>query len=153
MSDADMGVLGRFAGVPDTPEGFVFDRIDNPNPQRLYVCRFTVPEFTSLCPKTGQPDFATVVIDYIPRKFLVESKSLKLYMFSYRNHGAYHEAVINEIGEDLVEVLNPIWMRVAGIFNARGGIPIDVWFHHGRIPSELSVHDVPAMPQPAFRGR
>lgn len=147
------GVLGRQVEIPTTPKNFEFDRIENPNPTRLYVCRFTVPEFTSLCPKTGQPDFANIFIDYIPRRYLVESKSLKLYMFSFRNHGAYHEAVINEIGETLVELLSPIWMRVSGIFNPRGGIPIDVWFHHGRVPSELSVHDIPLLPAPVWRGR
>jgi len=147
------GVLGRQAEIPTTPDGFEFDRIDNPNPTRLYVCRFTVPEFTSLCPKTGQPDFANIFIDYIPRRYLVESKSLKLYMFSFRNHGAYHEAVINQIGETLAELLNPIWMRVTGIFNPRGGIPIDVWFYHGKVPSELSAFDIPQLPAPIWRGR
>lgn len=149
----DLPVLGRQVDIPTTPHGFVLDKIDNPNVHRLYAVRMTVPEFTSLCPKTGQPDFASIYIDYVPRKYLVESKSLKLYMFSFRQHGSFHEAVVNEIGEKLAEALNPVWLRVSGIFNPRGGIPIDIYFTHGAVPRDMSVYDIPGLPQPQFRGR
>lgn len=147
------GVLGRQVDIPTTPMGFELDRIPNPNPARLYLTRFTIPEFTSLCPKTAQPDHATITIDMAPRDFLVESKSLKLYMYSFRSHGAFHEAVINEIHSKLVSTLHPVWLRTTGIFNPRGGIPIDVWCHYGELPHFFPRDQVPPLPSPAWTGR
>lgn len=153
MTEQNTGVLGRQVEIPTTPDGFILDRIPNPAPGRLYVTRFTIPEFTSLCPKTGQPDHATITIDMAPREFLVESKSLKLYMFSFRNHGAYHEAVINDIHKTLADALRPQWMRTTGVFNPRGGIPIDVWCHYGELPHYFPRDQIPPLPAPAWAGR
>jgi 7-cyano-7-deazaguanine reductase len=102
----------------------------NPNPERDYTIRIDVPEFTCLCPKTGQPDFATFQIEYVPAKNCVELKSLKLYMWSYRNEGAFHEAVTNQILNDLVKACQPRFMRLTGEFNVRGGIYTSVVVEH-----------------------
>ncbi len=102
----------------------------NPNPERDFVIRIRVPEFTCLCPKTGQPDFATFEIEYIADKLCVELKSLKLYMWSFRDEGAFHEAVTNEILDDLVAATQPRFMRITGKFNVRGGIYTDVVVEH-----------------------
>ncbi len=153
MSEEQTGVLGRQVEIPTDPDSFILDIIPNPHPNRLYLSRFTIPEFTSLCPKTGQPDHATITIDMAPRDFLVESKSLKLYMFSFRNHGAYHEDVINVIHNRLAEALGPIWLRTTGIFNPRGGIPIDVWCHYGALPDFFPAHQIPPLPAPDWKGR
>ncbi len=102
----------------------------NPNPERDYTIRIRIPEFTCLCPKTGQPDFATLYIDYIPEQRCVELKSLKLYIWSFRDQGAFHEAVTNEILGDLVRALDPRFMRVRAEFNVRGGIYTDVIAEH-----------------------
>ena len=101
-------------------------------PTRDYIARFTAPEFTSICPVTGQPDFAHLVIDYAPDKWLVESKSLKLYLASFRNHGAFHEDCTVRIGKDLVGLIKPRWLRIGGYWFPRGGIPIDVFWQSGR---------------------
>jgi 7-cyano-7-deazaguanine reductase len=103
----------------------------NPHPERPYLIRFDCPEFTCLCPKTGQPDFATIIIEYTPAQTCVELKSLKLYLWSYRNEGAFHEAVTNKILDDLVAVTHPRWMRVTGDFLVRGGIHTVVTVEHG----------------------
>ena len=110
----------------------------NPHPDADYVARFTFPEFTAICPVTGQPDFATLVIDYVPRGWLVESKSLKLYLNSFRNHGAFHEECTVAIGKKLVALLKPKWLRIGGYFHPRGGMPIDVVLA-GRKASERRV--------------
>ena len=104
---------------PDVLETFV-----NKHPENDYLVTFNCPEFTSLCPKTGQPDFAKIVINYIPREKMVESKSLKLYLFSFRNHGDFHEDCVNIIMKDLVRLMNPKYLEVIGIFMPRGGISI-----------------------------
>src|SRR5262245_41360745 len=117
--------LGRPTAIPATPDQAVLDRVHNPHADTTYLARFTFPEFTVICPVTGQPDFATVVIDYVPRAWLVESKSLKLYLHSFRNHGAFHEACTVDIGKRLVRVLQPRWLRIGGYFYPRGGMPID----------------------------
>ena len=119
--------LGRATALPASPDEAVLDRVPNPHPDTNYVARFTMPEFTALCPITGQPDFAHFVIDYVPNKFLVESKSLKLYLNSYRNHGAFHEDCTVGIGKRLVQLLKPRWLRIGGYWYPRGGIPIDVF--------------------------
>lgn len=106
------------------------ETFDNPNPERDFTIRIDVPEFTCLCPKTGQPDFATFLIEYIPEQFCVELKSLKLYMWSFRDEGAFHEAVTNQILNDLVKATSPRFMRLTGKFNVRGGIYTDVVVEH-----------------------
>jgi len=131
--------LGRQAPVPDSPDEATLDRVRNPHPDTNYMARFTFPEFTCLCPVTGQPDFATLVIDYVPRSWLVESKSLKLYLSSFRNHRAFHEQCTVAIGKRLVGLLAPKWLRIGGYFHPRGGMPIDVFWQAGKLPSGLWV--------------
>src|SRR5689334_24026620 len=117
--------LGQAARVPARPEEAVLETVPNPHPGLSYCVRFTAPEFTSLCPLTGQPDFAHLVIDYIPDTLLVESKSLKLFLTSFRNHGAFHEDCTVGIARRLIEALKPNWLRIGGYWYPRGGIPID----------------------------
>jgi 7-cyano-7-deazaguanine reductase len=128
-------LLGRPTAVPASPDAAVLDRVPNPHPDTPYVVRFAFPEFTSLCPVTGQPDFAIMVIDYVPRRWLVESKSLKLYLNSFRNHGAFHEDCTVGIGQRLAKLLAPRFMRIGGYFFPRGGMPIDVFWQTGRLPA------------------
>lgn len=142
--------LGAATPVPDSPGSAVLERVANPHPGRLYLTRFTAPEFTSLCPITGQPDFAHLVIDYAPRRWLVESKSFKLYLTSFRNHGAFHEDCTIAIAARLVEFLAPRWLRIGGYWYPRGGMPIDVFWQTGRPPAGLWVPD-PGVA--AYRGR
>jgi len=123
--------LGRPAPMPASPDKAQLDRVRNPHMDTDYVARFTAPEFTCVCPITGQPDFAHLVIDYVPGRFLVESKSLKLYLNSFRNHGVFHEDVTVAIGRRLVDLLKPKWLRIGGYFNPRGGMPIDVFWQTG----------------------
>jgi 7-cyano-7-deazaguanine reductase len=146
----DAPVLGRPAEIPTDPESFTLDRVPNPQPEQDYLVRFTVPEFTALCPVTGQPDFAHLVIDYVPDEWLVESKSLKLFMFSFRSHGAFHEAATVMIGRRLVERLAPRWLRIGGYWYPRGGIPIDVFWQTGAPPKDLWLPDQGVQP---YRGR
>jgi len=127
--------LGRAAPLPPSPAKAVLDRVANPHADTHYVARFTAPEFTCVCPITGQPDFAHLVIDYVPGRFLVESKSLKLYLNSFRNHGAFHEDCTVAIGKRLARLLVPRWLRIAGFFHPRGGMPIDVFWQTGRLPA------------------
>ena len=119
----------------------------NPEPKRDYTIRMRIPEFTCLCPKTGQPDFATIRVEYVPDEKLVESKSFKLYLWSYRNEGAFHEHVVNRILDDLVQVLSPHWCLVRGIFNIRGGIGITVEAEHTRTPEARQQWYVPTNQQ------
>ncbi|MXP63127.1 NADPH-dependent 7-cyano-7-deazaguanine reductase QueF [Roseomonas sp. M0104] len=143
-------MLGQATKQPQSPEEAVLERVPNPHPGRQYCVRFTAPEFTSLCPITGQPDFAHLVLDYIPRGWLVESKSLKLYLTSFRNHGAFHEACTVGIGLKLAEVLDPAWLRIGGYWYPRGGMPIDVFWQTGNAPEGVWV---PAQDVPNYRGR
>jgi 7-cyano-7-deazaguanine reductase len=154
-SSADRGYggltqLGASAPIPDSPQSAVLERVKNPHPRKLYLARFTAPEFTSLCPITGQPDFAHLVIDYAPARWLVESKSLKLYLTSFRNHGAFHEDCTLAIAGRLVEFLTPRWLRIGGYWYPRGGMPIDVFWQTGRPPTGLWI---PEQGVPAYRGR
>ena len=142
--------LGKNIATPASPEEAVLERVPNPQSDTNYLVRFTIPEFTSLCPVTGQPDFAHLVIDYAPGKWLVESKSLKLYMQSFRNHGAFHEDCTVAIGKRLVKLLTPKWFRIGGYWYPRGGIPIDVFWQSGKVPSGLWVLDQGV---PTYRGR
>ena len=147
MSDLQ---LGRQTSLPASPEEAELDRVPNPHPDVDYVARFAAPEFTSLCPVTGQPDFAHLVIDYAPGEWLVESKSLKLYLGSFRNHGAFHEDCTVAIAKRLVVALAPKWLRIGGYWYPRGGIPIDVFFETGERPAGLWVPDQGV---PSYRGR
>ena len=133
--------LGRPVAIPASPGEAVLDRVPSPHRDTNYVARFTFPEFTLMCPVTGQPDFATLVIDYVPRRFLVESKSLKLYLNSLRNHADFHEACTVSIGKKLVEVLKPRWLRIGGYFHPRGGMPIDVFWQAGKLPAGVWAPD------------
>ena len=133
--------LGQASALPQTPEEAQLDRVPNPHPDTDYLARFTVPEFTSLCPVTGQPDFAILVIDYVPGPWLVESKSLKLYMHSFRNHGAFHEDCTVAIGKRLADLLEPRYLRIGGYWYPRGGIPIDVFWQTGDLPKNLWLPD------------
>jgi 7-cyano-7-deazaguanine reductase len=143
-------LLGRKTEAPQTPDEATLERVANPHPGENYVARFTVPEFTSLCPITGQPDFAHLVIDYLPGAWLVESKSLKLYLTSFRNHGAFHEDTTLRIGKDLLACLEPRWLRLGGYWYPRGGIPIDVFWATGALPAGTWVPD---QGMPPYRGR
>lgn len=134
----------------NNPDIKILEKVTNPHKDVDYVIRFTCPEFTSICPVTGQPDFAHIVIDYIPKNFIVESKSLKLYMTSFRNHGAFHEDCTIEIAKDLQKLLNPKWLRIGGYWYPRGGIPIDVFYQTGPTPKNV---DVPNQNVPNYKGR
>ena len=142
--------LGQATAIPASPEDAVLERVANPQADVRYAVRFTAPEFTSLCPMTGQPDFAHLVIDYVPGDWLVESKSLKLYLTSFRNHGAFHEDCTVSIGRRLVELLEPEWLRIGGYWYPRGGIPIDVFFQTAPAPADVWV---PETGVPSYRGR
>ena len=143
-------LLGQETRVPRSPEEARLERVPNPHDGTLYLTRFTAPEFTSICPVTGQPDFAHLVIDYVPKAWLVESKSLKLYLTSFRNHGAFHEDCTVRIGKDLVALLEPAWFRIGGFWYPRGGIPIDVFWQTGLPPEGVWLPD-PGVPP--YRGR
>ena len=142
--------LGRTASVPASPDKATLDRVDNSHADTNYVARFTMPEFTALCPITGQPDFAHLVIDYVPNRYLIESKSLKLYLNSFRNHGAFHEDCTVGIGKALVGLLKPRWFRIGGYWYPRGGMPIDVFWQSGAPPEGLWV---PEQGVAGYRGR
>lgn len=142
--------LGSFVKLPESPSEAVLDRVHNPHPDTDYTVRFTQPEFTSLCPVTGQPDFAFLIIDYVPADWLVESKSLKLYLGACRNHGAFHEACTLDIAKRLIDLLSPKWLRIGGYWFPRGGMPIDVFYQTGEPPAGLWI---PPQDVPVYRGR
>jgi 7-cyano-7-deazaguanine reductase len=142
--------LGRAADIPDSPDKAVLETVPNPHPGTQYLVRFAAPEFTSLCPITGQPDFAHLVIDYVPDALLVESKSLKLFLASFRNHGAFHEDCTVGIGKRLVDAMQPLWLRIGGYWYPRGGIPIDVFWQTDTPPPGLWLPDQGVAP---YRGR
>ena len=134
-------LLGEKAALPASPDEAELDLVPNPHPAETYLVRFAAPEFTSLCPVTGQPDFAHIVIDYVPGEWLVESKSLKLYLNSFRNEGVFHEDCTVTIGKKLVSLLKPKWLRIGGYFHPRGGMPIDVFFQSGKLPAGVWAPD------------
>jgi 7-cyano-7-deazaguanine reductase len=142
--------LGRPTVLPESPEAAVLDTVPNPHPGLVYVVRFTCPEFTSLCPVTGQPDFAHLVIDYAPEASILESKSLKLYLASFRNHGAFHEECTLAIARRITGTLAPKWLRIGGYWYPRGGIPIDVFYQTGEPPLGIWLPDPGVAP---YRGR
>ena len=147
---AGLTQLGQHAVRPASPEVAVLERVPNPAAGKHYVVRFTCPEFTSLCPLTGQPDFAHIVIDMIPRDWIVESKSLKLFLGSYRDHGTFHEACTTEIADRLIALVDPIWLRIGAYWYPRGGIPIDVFWQTGAPPEGAWI---PPQDVPGYRGR
>jgi 7-cyano-7-deazaguanine reductase len=142
--------LGGSSTLPTDPQQAILERVANPQQGVLYVVRFTAPEFTSLCPITGQPDFANLVLDYVPGKWLVESKSLKLYLGSFRNHGAFHEDCTVSIARRILDLLEPQWLRLGGYWYPRGGMPIDVFYQSGEPPPGLWLPEQGVAP---YRGR
>jgi 7-cyano-7-deazaguanine reductase len=147
---AGLHQLGHYTKAPESPEQAELERVAAPSPGQSYVIRFTCPEFTSLCPMTGQPDFAHIVLDYIPKDWIVESKSLKLFMASFRNHGAFHEACTMMIAERMIALLAPRWLRIGAYWYPRGGIPIDVFWQTGAPPEGVFLPDQGVAP---YRGR
>jgi 7-cyano-7-deazaguanine reductase len=142
--------LGKETPLPTSPEEAVLDYVPNPRVGLTYLVRFVSPEFTSLCPVTNQPDFAHLVIDYVPGETIVESKSLKLFLGSFRNHNGFHEDVTVGIGVRLFEEMRPQWLRIGGYWYPRGGIPIDVFWQSGAPPADLWLPDQGV---PSYRGR
>lgn len=147
---AGLTMLGAMTALPANPDEAVLERVPNPHGDMAYCIRFAAPEFTSLCPLTGQPDFAHLVLDYVPRDWIVESKSLKLFLGSFRNHGAFHEACTLDIARRLVTLLEPVWLRIGGYWYPRGGIPIDVFYQTGTPPEGVWI---PNQDVPGYRGR
>jgi 7-cyano-7-deazaguanine reductase len=143
-------ILGRPTSVPREPSAAKLEKIANRAKGRNYIVRLTCPEFTSVCPLTGQPDFANIIIDYVPDNWLVESKSFKLFMVSFRNHGAFHEDCTMDIANRLVSLLAPVWFRIGAYWYPRGGIPIDVFWQSGQPPDGTWI---PAQDVPTYRGR
>ena len=142
--------LGQKAAIPASPDHAVLETVPNPKKGKYYAVRFTCPEFTCLCPITGQPDFAHIVIDYVPGAHIVESKSLKLYITSFRNHGTFHEDVTVSIAEKIITAAKPKWLRIGGFFNPRGGIPIDIFYQTGNVPKSVFVPEHGISP---YKGR
>ena len=142
--------LGANAQTPENPEKAVLEKVENPHLNVDYTIRFTCPEFTSICPVTGQPDFAHLVIDYVPSRWIVESKSLKLYLTSFRNHGAFHEDCTIAIAKKIVDSIEPTWLRIGGYWYPRGGIPIDVFYQTSEPPQHVWL---PETGVPTYRGR
>ncbi len=150
MSKQTLTQLGRPSAGFGSPAEAILERVENPQADTLYLARFTIPEFTALCPVTGQPDFAHLVIDYAPGEWLIESKSLKLFLASFRNHGAFHEDCTLAIAKRIVQTAEPRWLRIGGYWFPRGGIPIDVFYQTGPAPEGLWLPDQGVAP---YRGR
>ena len=153
MSDrpnSNLTLLGRDSTSPSDPDSAHLERISAPAQGATYLVRLTCPEFTSLCPVTGQPDFAHIVIDYVPSSWIVESKSFKFYLGSFRSHGVFHEACTLKISQRLYEFLSPRWLRIGAYWYPRGGIPIDVFWQTGTAPEGLWL---PEQGVPPYKGR
>jgi 7-cyano-7-deazaguanine reductase len=146
----DLTQLGGGVDVPASPDEAELETVTNPYPGQAYLVRFTCPEFTAVCPVTGQPDFAHVVLDYVPGAHLIESKSFKLYLSSFRNHGAFHEVCTIAIAEKVREAAKPQWLRIGGYWFPRGGIPIDIFYQTGEPPLGVWIPDQGVQP---YRGR
>lgn len=142
--------LGQSVAISSSPDTAQLERVPNPHSDTNYVTRFTAPEFTSICPVTSQPDFAHLVIDYVADRWLVEAKSLKLFLTSFRNHGAFHEDCTSYIGKRLSAELQPRWLRIGGYWYPRGGMPIDVFWQFGSLPAGVWAPDQCV---PPYRGR
>ena len=147
---SELSLLGNQTDQPRSPEEALLETVPNPHPGTHYLVRFVCPELTTLCPVTGQPDFAHLVIDYVPDARLVESKSLKLYLASYRNHTGFHEACSIDIAKRLERELSPVWLRLGAYWYPRGGMPIDVFHQTGEPPAGLWLPDQGVQP---YRGR
>jgi 7-cyano-7-deazaguanine reductase len=143
-------LLGRRAALPASSAQAILEWVANPHPRKTYLVRFTAPEFTVLCPVTGQPDFAHLVIDYVPRARLLESKSLKFYLGSFRNESGFHEDCTLKIAGRLVATLAPRWLRIGGYWYPRGGMPIDIFYQTGAPPAGVWLPDQGVAP---YRGR
>ncbi len=143
MTDRFEGLthLGGSGGIPASPEEAVLERVANSQSDTSFVARFSCPEFTSICPVTGQPDFGHLVIDYVPGDWILESKSLKLFLHSFRNHGAFHEDCTVMIGRRIAATIEPRWLRIGGYWYPRGGIPIDVFWQSGPPPEGVWLPD------------
>ena len=150
MAKKALTQLGRAVRWPQSPDEAKLETVPNPHADSDYVVRFTAPEFTTLCPITGQPDFAHFVIDYCPKTAIVESKSLKLLLGSYRNHASFHEACTIDIGKRVAAATKPKFLRIAGFWYPRGGIPIDVFWQTGKLPAGVYLPDPGVSP---YRGR
>ena len=142
--------LGHAVTQPASPDKARLEGVPNPHPDAAYVVRFTAPEFTTLCPITGQPDFAHFVIDYVPGRTILESKSLKLYLNSFRNASGFHEATTVGIAKRIADTIKPIYLRIAGYWYPRGGIPIDIFWQTGKLPAGVWLPDTGVSP---YRGR
>ena len=142
--------LGGKAEIPASPEEAALECVADPRAKTDYMVRFSCPEFTSLCPVTGQPDFAHLVIDYAPDALIVESKSLKFYLASFRNHGAFHEDCTVAIAKKIEAAAKPKWLRIGGFWFPRAGIPIDVFYQTGEPPKGLWIPDQGVVP---YKGR
>lgn len=135
----DLNLLGEKNDILNNPNDATLEAVKNPHADRDYGIRFSCPEFTSLCPVTNQPDFAHIIIDYIPNKLILESKSLKLYLHSFRNHNDFHEACTISIAKKIEETISPKWLRIGGYWYPRGGIPIDIFFQTGQKPENVWI--------------
>ncbi|HEY1614852.1 MAG TPA: preQ(1) synthase [Rhizomicrobium sp.] len=142
--------LGHLVAAPQSPETATLESVPNPQRDCDYVVRFTAPEFTCLCPVTGQPDFAHFVIDYCPAARLIESKSLKLFLGSFRSHAAFHEDTTLLIGKRVLAAIKPKFLRIAGYWYPRGGMPIDVFWQTGKLPRGVWLPETGVLP---YRGR
>jgi 7-cyano-7-deazaguanine reductase len=142
--------LGHAVALPRTPSEAKLEGVENPHTGTDYLVRFTAPEFTTLCPITGQPDFAHFVIDYCPARVILESKSLKLFLGSFRNNASFHEDCTLQIGKRIVSAIKPKFLRIAGYWYPRGGIPIDVFWQTGKLPAGVVLPEPGVSP---YRGR
>ena len=150
METSELSQLGQMVEAPLSPQEAVLEKVANPHVGDDYLIRFACPEFTFVCPVTGQPDFAHLVIDYLPDEWIVESKSLKLFLAAHRNHAAFHEGCTVAIAKRLIELLAPKWLRIGGYWYPRGGIPIDVFYATGESPAGVWIPDQGIAP---YRGR
>jgi 7-cyano-7-deazaguanine reductase len=142
--------LGQPVGLPKSPDEAILEAVANAHPDTDYLVRFTAPEFTTLCPITGQPDFAHFLIDYCPAESILESKSLKLFLGSFRNHAGFHEDSTVMIGKRIAAAIQPKFLRLAGYWYPRGGIPIDVFWQTGKLPSGVWLPETGVQ---TYRGR
>ena len=133
--------LGKKSKILSDPKKVILDTVENPNKKLKYVVRLSSPEFTSICPLTSQPDFGNIIIDYIPSKLIVESKSFKLFLHSFRNHGAFHEECTLMIANKVINAVSPAWLRIGGFWNPRGGIPIDIFYQTEKKPNDIWLED------------
>ena len=134
--------LGSKSNVKNSPDSFILDCVNNPHLDHDYSIRFIAPEFTSICPITSQPDFGKIIIDYVPNKLLMESKSFKLFLFSFRDYGGFHEDCTIKISKKIIKYVKPKWIRVASFWNPRGGIPIDIISQTGKKPANVIVSEL-----------